>query len=93
MGARLRPRTADSGLFYFFEPGNWGMLVKVLDGCGFNGHHWVLAASATDVGVNLTVRDTETEALHQYRKDPGSPVPAVIDIGAFPDGCTQTGGQ
>ena len=59
MPARVaRPRTEDSGLFYFFEPNNWEMLLKVLDGCGVNQHHWVFAATASDVGIRLVVRDT-----------------------------------
>ena len=53
-----RPRTDDSGLFYFFEPNNWEMLLKVLDACEVNGHHWVFAATASDVGIRLVVRDT-----------------------------------
>lgn len=53
-----RPRTDDSGLFYFFEPNNWEMLLKVLDGCVVNQHHWVFAATASDVGIRLVVRDT-----------------------------------
>lgn len=53
-----RPRTSDSGLFYFFNYSNWEVLLKVLDGCTFNGHHWVYAASASDLGMKLVVRDT-----------------------------------
>ncbi len=53
-----RPRTSDSGLFYFFSYNNWEVLLKVLDGCTFNGHHWVYAASASDLGMELVVRDT-----------------------------------
>lgn len=53
-----RPRTDDSGLFYFFEPNNWEMLLKVLNACDVNGHHWVFAATASDVGLSLVVRDT-----------------------------------
>ena len=53
-----RPRTDDSGLFYFFAPNNWEMLLKVLDACPVNGHHWVFAATASDVGIKLVVRDT-----------------------------------
>lgn len=53
-----RPRTSDSGLFYFFSYNNWEVLLKVLDGCAFNGHHWVYAASASDLGMELVVRDT-----------------------------------
>lgn len=33
-------RTAEAGLFFFFAPANWEVLVKVLDGCEVNGHHW-----------------------------------------------------
>ena len=83
----VRARTPDSGLFYFFTPGNWEMLVKVLDGCSYNDHHWVFAASATDVGFVLTVRDTQTGLVKQYRKEPGRPARAVADIGALPLGC------
>ncbi|MDA8021021.1 MAG: hypothetical protein MPN21_26585, partial [Thermoanaerobaculia bacterium] len=32
--------TSDSGLFYFFDDQNWELLVKVLDGCGFNHRYW-----------------------------------------------------
>ena len=85
--AVARPRTTDSGLFYFFEPNNWEMLLKVLDGCGVNRHHWVFAASATDVGLHLVVRDTTTDASKTYTKEPGEPAPAITDVGAFPDAC------
>ena len=44
-----------SGLFWFFRPHNWELLVKVLDGCAVNGHLWVLGASATNVGYTLRV--------------------------------------
>ena len=57
-----RPRTRDSGLFYFFDYNNWEVLLKVLDGCDFNGHHWVYAASASDLGMTLVVRDTSLPA-------------------------------
>lgn len=53
-----RPRTSDSGLFYFFDYNNWEVLLKVLDGCIYNSHHWVYAASASDLGMKLVVRDT-----------------------------------
>ena len=80
----------DSGLLYFFEPGdNWGVLIKVLDGCHFNDRHWVFAASATDVGLDLTVRDTVTGEVRHYTKDPGVATQALADVGAFPDACRQ----
>ncbi len=82
-----RPRTSESGLFYFFNYNNWEVLLKVLDGCTTNGHHWVYAASATDRGLNLVVRDTVTQQSKTYFKDPGDPAPAITDSGAFPDAC------
>ena len=86
-GRVLGPRTADSGLFHFFSPNNWEMLVKVLDACDGYGHHWVFAAAATDLGLDLVVRDTVTGAVRQYVKDPGEPSPAIADVTAFPDAC------
>ena len=82
-----RPRTADSGLFYFFNPGNWEVLIKVLDACDVNEHHWVFAASATDLGLEFEVRDTVTDLKKMYTKDPGGAAPAITDVGAFPLGC------
>ena len=86
-GRVVRARTPDSGLFYFFGPKNWEMLVKVLDGCSYNGHHWVFAASATDLGLDLVVRDTVTGEVRKYVRDPGKPSPAVADLSAFANAC------
>ncbi len=56
--------TDESGLFYFFDRNNWEVLIKVLDGCGTPlPNHWVYAASASDQGMRIFVRDTAwTEA-------------------------------
>ena len=32
------------------------MLVKVLDGCRFNGHYWVFVAPVTTLAFNLEIR-------------------------------------
>ena len=45
----------NSGLFWFFRPSNWELLVKVLNGCALNGHYWVLGAGATNVGYSVRV--------------------------------------
>ena len=82
-----RPRTRNSGLFYFFNYDNWEVLLKVLDGCAYNGHHWVYAASATDLGLHIVVRDTVTGLAKEYTKEPGTPAPATTDSGAFPESC------
>ena len=79
--------TNNSGLFYFFDPDNWEMLIKVLDGCAINGHYWVYSAAATDLGLDITVTDTATGAIWDYAKPPGPPAPAITESKAFPDSC------
>jgi hypothetical protein len=79
------PIVAD-GPFYFFTPDNWEVLVKVLDGCAFNGHFWIFAAAATDVEYTLTVTDTQAGAM-TYADPLGQNAPAVVDTQAFA-GCS-----
>ena len=79
--------SADSGLFWFFEPDNWELLVKVLDGCGTNGRHWVFAAATTTVEYTLTVTDTRTGEVWTWRNPPGRASPAVTDTEAL-GGCS-----
>ncbi|HEX2253770.1 MAG TPA: hypothetical protein VHQ65_10935 [Thermoanaerobaculia bacterium] len=82
--ARAVTGSDDSGLFWFFAPANWEMLVKVLDGCGVNGHRWVFAAATTNVGYTLQVTDTVTGARSDYQNPVGSTSPAITDTEAFP---------
>ncbi len=79
--------TEESGLFYFFDPDNWEMLVKVLDGCDENGRVWVLTASTTTLGYWIYVYDTATAEGWYDRKDPGEPATAIIDTEAFSMAC------
>ncbi len=73
----------DSGLFYFFGPANWELLIKLVDGCGFNGHFWVFFAATTNVEYEVTVIDTERGQLKRYRNELGVSSPAVTDTEAF----------
>ena len=77
------PGTDDSGVFWFFDASNWEMMVKVLDGCAINQHHWVLAAATTDVAYTLTVTDTTTGQIATYQNDLGTAAPATIDTNAL----------
>lgn len=79
-------QTSEAGLFFFFAPVNWEVLVKVLDGCEVNGHHWVSAASATDMGLELVVRDMRSRAERRYVKAAGEPE-AFTDTSAFREAC------
>jgi hypothetical protein len=50
------PLSDQSGFFWFFEPGNVEVTVKILDGRALNGAFWLFVASMTDVGYRLEVR-------------------------------------
>ncbi len=79
------PRTADTGMFWFFSPDNVELVVKVLDGCALNGHRWVVMGGLTDVGVEIAVRDTAPGgAARSYMSAEGSPFATNLDVTAFP---------
>ncbi|MEM8934313.1 MAG: hypothetical protein AAGE94_24180, partial [Acidobacteriota bacterium] len=82
-GQPVDVRSADSGLFTFFDPSNWELMVKVLDACDFNGRYWVLGAATTDVGYDLVVTDTTDGAEQVYSNPLGTVSPAIIDVEAF----------
>ena len=58
--------TPQSGYFWFFDPDNVEVTVKVVDGRSVNGHFWVFVAGMSDVGYTVGV--TVTEGCHE----PGS---------------------
>ncbi len=73
----------DSGLFSFFTPSNWALLVKVIDGCAANGRLWVFGAATTNVAYDLTVTDMLTGETRVYENPLGTTAPAVVDPGAL----------
>jgi len=79
-----RPLTDDTGTFWFFEEENIEMVVKVIDACvdPFN-RFWVFAGGLTNVGVHLTVTDTEVPTLNEYRNPLGTPFQPIQDTNAF----------
>lgn len=77
------PRTDQSGTFFFFDPDNTEMLLKVLDGCRSNGHYWVFYAATTNVEYSISVTDTLSGQSRLYDNPLGRPAPAVIDTQAF----------
>ena len=78
----------DGGIFSFFVPSNPEVLVKVIDGCGFNDRFWVFAAATTTLGFELTVQDTRTRSTAIYTNPDGQPAATVTDIEALA-GCDQ----
>jgi hypothetical protein len=72
-----------SGLFQFFSPDNWEIMLKVLDGCGLNNRFWVFSAATTNVYYRLDVLDVKAGAQRIYFNYPGPPAPAVTDVDAL----------
>ncbi len=77
------PRIADTGMFWFFSSDNVELVVKVLDGCRENGYRWVLMGGLTDVGVEVTVTDSESGKAKMYRNLEGTPFATMFDVTAF----------
>ena len=67
------PLTDDTGYFWFFARTNVEVVVKVLDFCSVNKTWSVYASGLTDLGVTLTVTDTQTSAAKSYTNDVGTP--------------------
>jgi ELWxxDGT repeat protein len=74
--------TADTGYFWFFDPANAEVIVKVLDGGGLNGHRWVFYGALSNVEYTLTVTDTQTGLTRRYF-NPMSQLASVADTTAF----------
>ncbi|HEX3129463.1 MAG TPA: ELWxxDGT repeat protein, partial [Thermoanaerobaculia bacterium] len=76
------PLTADTGTFWFFDPANVEVVLKVLDGRGVNGHEWVFYGALSNVEYTLTVTDTQTGLSHRYL-NPSGQLASVADTKAF----------
>jgi hypothetical protein len=78
--------TRDSGYLWFFEDSNIEVTAKVVDGCGLNERFWVFMAGMTDVGVDLTVTDFETDIPRTtkiYVNEQGKAFLPIQDTNAF----------
>ncbi|MXX74469.1 MAG: PKD domain-containing protein [Holophagales bacterium] len=82
-GSVVHAGTNDSGIFHFFDPNNWEVLIKILDGCEMNRHVWVFSASTTNLGYTIEVTDTVTGEVKEYGNEPGRPAVAITDATAF----------
>ena len=75
--------TDDTGYFWFFDAANVEMVIKVLDGCGFNDRYWVFAGGLTNVAIEVTVEDTVTGQTNVYANPLGAAFEPIQDIEAF----------
>ncbi len=74
---------AGSGLFQFFSPDNWEIMIKALNGCGLNNRYWIFSAATTNVFYRVEVLDVRAGVQKIYFNYPGPPAPAVTDVNAF----------
>jgi hypothetical protein len=79
-GVQLTP---DTGYLWFFANTNVEAVVKVLNGCGVNGHYWFFAGGLTDVKVTLTVVDTKTATTRTYVNPQSTAFQPIQDTSAF----------
>ena len=75
-------QSSEAGLLWFFNRDNAEVLIKVLNGCGINGHRWVFVAPVTDVAFNLYVVDSEGRTWPHHNRQ-GQTAEARSDTFAF----------
>lgn len=61
----------ESGLFWFFEPANIELVVKVLDGRALNDNYWVFFGALSDVEYWITVREVAGDGRRTYHNPQG----------------------
>ncbi len=89
LGSGARPMTAvryapETALFWFTDPGNIEIIVKMIDACSTPSRtFWVYAGGTTDVAYTISVRDTKTGETRSYANPRGRPAQTVTDSGAF----------
>ena len=75
--------TSDTGYFWFFNPANVELVVKVLDGRGLNNKWWVFFGALSNVSYTLRVTDTLTGQTRVYA-NPSGRFASVGDTSALP---------
>lgn len=77
------PLTDESGYFWFFDANNVELVIKALDGRGYNGHFWIFYGSLSDTEFTIEVTDTMTGEVRTYRNPQGM-LASFGDTRAFP---------
>lgn len=81
--AHVAISSPNSGVFWFFSPDNWEVMVKSINACSFNSRYWVYSAATTNLFYRMNVIDVVAGVSKVYFNYPGSPAPAVTDSDAF----------
>lgn len=77
--------SSEAGVLWFFGRNNPEVLVKVLDGCGVNGHRWAFVAPVTTLDFNLRITGPDG-AVWKHGNPQGATAITKSDITAFPCG-------
>lgn len=72
------------GMFWFFDPGNPELLVKVINGCPVNDFYWVFYSAGTTVGFTVLITDTQTGDTFLSSNPDETPAPPVVNTTVFP---------
>lgn len=75
--------TGDTGYFWFFNPDNIEVVLKVLDARSINDQWWVFYGALSTVEYTISVRDTTTGESKTYLNPSGN-LASVGDIEALP---------
>jgi hypothetical protein len=75
--------TDDSAYFWFFDPENVELVVKILDGRAINGKWWFFYGALSNVEYTITLRDKKTGASKTYF-NPAGRFASVGDTAALP---------
>ncbi len=76
--------TDDTGYFWFFNPENIELVLKVLDGRSITGAWWVFYGALSNVEYTIRVTDMQTGAVKTYFNPQGN-LASVADTNAFPE--------
>jgi hypothetical protein len=74
--------TADGGYFWFFNPNNVELALKILDGRPVNGKFWVFYASLSNVRFVVRIFDESGQQVKVYRNPPRT-LQSIADTQAF----------
>jgi hypothetical protein len=81
-GALLPQGSGESGTFWFFDPNEVELAIKILDGRSINGSFWVFYGALSAVEYDVVVTDTASGRVRTYHNPAGS-LASIADTKAF----------
>jgi hypothetical protein len=78
-----RAQSEESIFYYFTDPSNFEVGIKVLNACGVNGKWWVFTGGLTNEGWSFSVLDTQTGAFKIYQNPLNTTSLTTADTAAF----------